>query len=154
MWRYVNGEFVVAASKVLHDRMPSRDVRRRAHAFESAHRAQPRLEPAVVGFHDVVGILLHHMSRTRFVEQPRVDRCPIGRDLDRNGSEPHRAGEERTRRGAVSALREQDVDDLAVLIDRAVEVSPASGDLDVSLVNEPSIAGSVPRSASSSSTSR
>jgi hypothetical protein len=28
MWRCVDGELVVAASKVLHERVPSRDVRR------------------------------------------------------------------------------------------------------------------------------
>jgi hypothetical protein len=27
MWRYVDGEFVVAASKVLYERVPGRDVR-------------------------------------------------------------------------------------------------------------------------------
>ena len=60
-------------------------------------------------------------SRDAFVEHAWVHRRMVGHDLDRNRSEPHRAGEERTRRGAVSASRDQDIDDLAVLIDRAVE---------------------------------
>jgi hypothetical protein len=65
-------------------------------------------------------------SRDAFVEHAWVDRRPVGHDLDRNRSEPHRAGEERTRRGAVSASRDQDIDDLAVLIDRAVEAGCSS----------------------------
>jgi len=49
---------------------------------------------------------------------------------------------------AVAALREQDVDDLAVLIDRPAEVRPAPGDLEVGLVDEPAITCRVPARAS------
>jgi hypothetical protein len=47
----------------------------------------------------------------------------------------------------IAALRDQDVDDLPVLIDRPVEVGPAPGDFHVGLIDEPAIAGRVPRRA-------
>ncbi|MCW2645694.1 MAG: hypothetical protein JWP07_1803 [Pseudonocardiales bacterium] len=52
--------------------------------------------------------------------------------------------EERPRSRAVTAFADQDVDDLTVLIERAVEVGPASGELDVGLVDEPAIARRMP----------
>ncbi|MDT4903392.1 MAG: hypothetical protein QOH52_1408 [Pseudonocardiales bacterium] len=39
---------------------------------------------------------------------------------------------------------QQYVDELAVLIDRPVQVGPSSGDLDIGFVDEPPIAGRVP----------
>jgi hypothetical protein len=44
---------------------------------------------------------------------------------------------------AVTPLRQQDIDDLAVLVDRAVQVGPAAGDLQVRLVDEPPVARGV-----------
>jgi hypothetical protein len=44
----------------------------------------------------------------------------------------------------MTAFADEDVDELAVLIDRPVEVAPAAGDLDVGLLDEPPIAGRVP----------
>jgi hypothetical protein len=41
-------------------------------------------------------------------------------------------------------LADQDVDDLPVLIDGAVQVGPAAGDLDVGFVDEPAIPARVP----------
>ena len=45
---------------------------------------------------------------------------------------------------AVAAFGDQDVDDLSVLVDRAVEVGPTVGDLDVGLIDEPAVARRVP----------
>jgi hypothetical protein len=50
----VGGEFVVAASDVLHKRMASGESCGRADLFESAHRAKSGLQPAVVGLNAVV----------------------------------------------------------------------------------------------------
>ena len=55
-----------------------------------------------------------------------------------------RAGEEPPGGRQVPPLRQQYVDDLAVLVDRPVEVGPLAGDLDVCFVGEPPVAGSVP----------
>jgi len=43
----------------------------------------------------------------------------------------------------VPLRRHQNVDDLAVLVDRPVQVDPSSRDLDIRLIREPSIPGSV-----------
>jgi len=70
--------------------------------------AQPGLEPAVIGFDNVVGVLLEHVPspRNEVVDHARVDRCPVGRDLDRRGTEPQCAVEEHPRSRAVAALRQ------------------------------------------------
>ena len=96
----------------------------------------------MVSFHDIVGVLLEDVpgAKSEFVDDAWVDRSPVRRHLDRGGSERHLTGEGRARSLTVAAFGEQDVDDLAVLIDRAVEVGPPAGDLDVGLVDEPPIA--------------
>jgi hypothetical protein len=72
-----------------------------------------------------------------FVEHPRVDRRPVGGDLDRRGANVQRGAEQRPRRTGVAALGHQDIDDLAVLIDGPIEVGPAAGDLDMGFLDEP-----------------
>jgi hypothetical protein len=131
----------VAAAQVLHERVSCRDGLRGADRLQSAHRPQPCFEPAVISFDDVVGVLLEDMPRTRGVlcDDPWVDRCPVGGDLDRSRTMGERAGEQRPRRSGIAAFGDQHIDDLAVLVDRPVQVGPASGDLDVSLVDEPTI---------------
>jgi hypothetical protein len=61
----IDGEFVVAATQVLHDRVTGRNRRCRGESFQSAHRPKPGLQPAVIGFHPVVGISLDHVTRAR-----------------------------------------------------------------------------------------
>jgi hypothetical protein len=69
----------------------------------------------------------------------RASVCPVGGDLDRRGSRLERAGEERPRSRSVSALADQDADDLTVQVDRAVPIGPAPSDLHVRLIEEPPI---------------
>ena len=112
----------------------------------ATHRPQPSLESAVISFHTVVRVLLEDMpsSGGELLDHPRIDRRPVGGDLNRRQAVRQRAGEERPCGRAVAAFRDQDVDDLAVLIDRAVQVGPPSGDLDIGFIDEPPIAGRVP----------
>ena len=63
----IDGEFVVSAAKVLHERVTGRNRRCRGEAFQSAHRPKSGLQPAVIGFHRVVRILLEHVTRARDV---------------------------------------------------------------------------------------
>ena len=71
----------------------------------------------MISFHDVVGVLLEDVPRTRnvLIDNARVDRCSIGGDLDRSGAECHRSGEEGSRSRAIAAFGDEDVDHLAVL---------------------------------------
>ena len=108
------------------------------------------LSRAVISFDAVVAVLLEDMPRSRgeLVDDARVYRCPVGGDLNRRRAMGQRADEECPCRRAVAALRDQDVDDLTVLVDRAVEVGPPAGDLDVGLIDKPSVARRVTRRAS------
>jgi hypothetical protein len=54
-----------------------------------------------------------------------------------------RPGEESAGGRGVSVAGEQHIDDLATLVDRAVDVAPGVVDLDVGLVDEPAVAGRV-----------
>jgi hypothetical protein len=53
-------------------------------------------------------------------------------------------GEEPSGRGKIPLRRGENVDDLSVLVDRPVQVHPASGDLEIGLVDEPAVPGDVP----------
>jgi hypothetical protein len=57
--RFVGAEFVAAASKVPDERMSCSESLGRLRAFQSAHRPQPRLQPAVIGLDRIVRIPLH-----------------------------------------------------------------------------------------------
>lgn len=80
-------------------------------------------------------------------DSARVYRRPVGRDLDRSPTVGQGSGEEGPRRGGMAASGDQHVDDLAVLIDGPVEVTPAAGDPDVGLVDKPPITARVPEGA-------
>ncbi len=48
----------------------------------------------------------------------------------------------------IALLGDQDVDDLAELVDRPVQIDPSSGDFDVRFVDEPPITAGVPAGSS------
>ena len=54
------------------------------------------------------------------------------------------AGEEPTGGRQIPILRDEDVDDLATLVDCPVQIGPAPGDLDVGLIDESTITRRVP----------
>ena len=111
-----------------------------------AHRPEPGLEPAVVAFDPVVLVLAGVVQRGRkqLLDHVRQSRRPVGDDLGRVTVDGQRSGEEPPRGGDVPTLRHIHVDDLAVLVDRPVDVGPDPGDLDIGLVDEPPIPGQVP----------
>ena len=114
-WRGVGGEFVVAAAEVLHEGVAGGDPRGRAEPFQPAHRPQPGLQPAVIGFDPVVRVLLGDVrgGRDQFVEHPQVWAGP-GRWSPRPApARAQRPGEEPPGGGSVPLLGQQDVDDLA-----------------------------------------
>jgi hypothetical protein len=54
------------------------------------------------------------------------------------------AGEESARGGQIPLLRDQDVNDLAELVDRSVQIDPPAADLDIRFVDKPTIAWGMP----------
>src|SRR5262249_42255261 len=95
----------------------------------------------MVGFGAVVRVLVEDVpgGRDDLVDHARVHRCPIRGDFDRRRAVRESAGEERPCGAGVAALADQYVDDLTVLIDRAVQVGPPARDLDVRFIDEPPI---------------
>src|SRR6266851_1818923 len=59
----VGGEFVVAAAQILDEGVPGGDDPRGAVAFQAAHRPEPGLQPAMIGFDRVVGVTLDGVQR-------------------------------------------------------------------------------------------
>jgi hypothetical protein len=118
---------------------------RGAVALQASYGAQPGLQPPVICLNRVVRILLHGVQGRgdQLIEHPRVDGRTVGRDLDRDRGRPQRPGEEAPRRCQVTPGRQQDVDDLAVLIDRPVQIGPLTGDHHVGLIGEPPVARGV-----------
>ena len=100
----------------------------------------------MVGFHRVVRVPLGDMPRRarRVADHLLVGRSTVGRDLDRHPAVSQCASEEDPCCGRVAAHGNEDIDHLAVLVDRAVQVAPATGDLDVRLVHEPPVTSSMP----------
>ena len=58
----VESEFVVAAAQVLDELVPATDDLGGADTFQAAHWSCSGLQPAVIGFDGVVGVLLHRMA--------------------------------------------------------------------------------------------
>jgi hypothetical protein len=46
----IPAEFVVTATKILHERVPGTDHPCRAQPFQTAHRPQPNLQTPMIGF--------------------------------------------------------------------------------------------------------
>src|ERR1700730_4246565 len=82
------------------------------------------------------------MERGRYepIDHGAYRRGPGGHDLDRNAMSAKRRREEPSRSPNIAAGRDVDVDDLAVLIDRTVDVPPPARDLHIGLIDEPAVA--------------
>ena len=104
----------------------------------------------MIGFDAVVAVLLGDVrgGRDQFVQHPQVRAGLVGGHLDWRRPVPQGASEEAAGGGGVSLFGQQYVDGLPILVDRAVQVPPAAGDLDAGLINEPAITSSMPERAS------
>jgi hypothetical protein len=104
----------------------------------------------VICFDRVVRVLLEGMQGRgdQLVEDQRVDVRPVGRDLHRDRAGLHRSDKEASCGRQVTPHGQQDVDDLAMLVDSPVQVSPLTGHLHVRLIDEPPVTRSMPTRAS------
>jgi hypothetical protein len=100
----------------------------------------------VIGLDRIVRMPLDVMPccRHKFLQYGRVDRRGVRYHLGRDRLErAQRSDEEPAGRLGVAARREQHVDDLPVLVDGPVDVAPDAVDLDVGLIDVPSVARAV-----------
>ncbi len=113
--------------------------------FQAAHRPEPGLQPSVICLDRVIRVPLDDVQRrgNQLVKHPQVGGRAVGRDLGRGRARAQRPGEEAPRGCQVTARRQQNIYDLAMLVDRPVEIGPLAGDLQVGLVDEPPVTGSV-----------
>jgi hypothetical protein len=86
----------------------------------------------VISFDRVVRILFGDMTGRgqQLIEHSRIRRSPVGAHLGRSWTVIEGMGEESASGREIPVLRDEDVDDLPELVDRAVEVDPPSGDFD------------------------
>jgi hypothetical protein len=101
------------------------------------------LQSTVIGLDRIIGVLLDVVPRLRdqLVEHGGVDRGGVGDDLAGCHLQcRERSSEEPSGRVGVAACRDEDVDDLSVLVDRPVYVAPDSVDFDVRLIDVSPIA--------------
>jgi hypothetical protein len=73
------------------------------------------------------------------VQDPRVGRCSVCGDLNGHCSTGECPAEELPRRRQVTPACQPDVDDLAELVDRPVQICPPAGDPDLGLDDEPPV---------------
>ena len=140
-----SGEFVVAAAKVLHERVTSDHDARRPIGLQAAHRSEPSLQSSVVALDAVVRLPAAVVVGVREKVLDGTDQRLglVGGDLLRAGMLTEDAMEEPASRGPVTAPRDEDVDHLTVLINRPIDVAPHAGDADVGLVDEPAATNGV-----------
>jgi hypothetical protein len=117
------GQVRSGRAQVLDERMPSANHSGRAEPFDSTHRSQPGLKPTMIGFDGVVRVLLHDVARggQQLIDHPRVGRRTVGVHLGWAWAVLEGAGEEPASGRQIPTLRDEDVDDLAILVDRPLQ---------------------------------
>src|ERR687894_817398 len=101
----------------------------------------------------IIPVLLHDMAygRQQLIEHPRISRCPVGAHLAWARAVLKSSGEELAGGRLIPVLRHQHINDLPELVDRAVEVDPPAGNLDIRFIDEPSIPGACRQGRAASS---
>jgi len=129
--RDFGGDVVVAAAQVLHEGMPGGEDPRGAVAFQPAHRPQPCFQPPMVRLDGVIRMPPNRVQRRghQFVEHARAGGGAVGGDLGGDRASAQGPGEEPPGSRQVAPGRQQDVDDLAELVNGPVEVRPPPGHL-------------------------
>ena len=113
--------------------------------FNPRNRSQPRFQPAVIGFDPIVRVLDRRVQRLRcqFTDCFGQRRGPIGDHFRWLAVVTDRAAEEPARGDGVAALRHVHVDDLTMVIDGAVDVTPHAPHLHIGFVDEPDAADGI-----------
>jgi hypothetical protein len=140
-----DAEFVVTPPQILDKGMTTDHDRRGPVRSKTAHRPQPRLEPAVITLDPVVRILARVMQHPReeVVHNPQQRCSQIWGDLSWTFTARQHHLEELVGRRDVASFRHVHVDDLTVLVDGSVHVPPHTGNLHRGFIDEPAVAETV-----------
>ncbi len=129
-----------AVAEVLHEGMATGDDAGTARLLEPTHGIQPLFQVAVVALHSIVQVL---RGPVLSVGNSRAERWRIAFGLVRRHSFRRYTRlvnsplKERLRRSGVAPLRKVGVNDLAVLVNRPVDVGPRAGKPRVCLIDPP-----------------
>ncbi len=139
-------KFVVTPAHVLNKSVSGADHSDRAQLFKATHQPQPGLKPIMICFDKVITALLSDMASSghQLIEHPRISRCFIRRHRARVGAVIQSPGNRPASGRQVSLFGHQYVDDLAILVDRSIQVDPAPGNLHIRSVGKPPITGHMP----------
>ena len=100
----------------------------------------------MISFDGIVRISFHDMARGRqqLIEHPRIGRRAISAHLDWVWALGEGTGKESASSCQIPLLGDQDIDDLAILVDRPIQIDPAPGDLHICLIDTPPITRRMP----------
>jgi hypothetical protein len=100
----------------------------------------------MISFDRIVRILLGDMARGRYqlLDHSRIRGSLIGGHFARAWAVFEGTGEEVAGGRQIPLLRSHHIDDLAVLVDRTIQIHPVPGDLHICLVHEPAISRDMP----------
>ena len=114
-------------------------------ALQSPHRAEPCLEPPVVGLHRIVRILLRDMEGTRneLIQNRRIRRCPVRGHLDRCAASGQGPALVKNALAVRSRLRDSQTSMTCPCWSITRYRCAPSGDFDIGLVDEPPVSGHV-----------
>jgi hypothetical protein len=139
----IGPKVVETPAEVLDEGVSGDDHPRGSVTLQPSHRSKAGLETPVIGLERIVrvGFCVVEGRREQLTQDARVDPVPVGGDL--GGRYPSAAdplGEEPTCGLSVPPRREEDVDDLAELVDGPEQVAPGPPDFQVRLIDMPAIA--------------
>src|SRR3989442_3261506 len=124
----------MAARHVLHECMADGDDARCLAGFQAPHRPKPSFERSVVALERVVGVPLDVVDGAGYqrVEYRQIRRYSIGHELGRLCLRTRNGAEKEAPGGSdVASWREEDVDDLAEVVEGSVQIEPDVPDFDV-----------------------
>ena len=130
------------APDVLHQSVTAHDHSGGVVAFEAAHGTESGFESSVVAFDAVVRVPLSVVKRGWHEAFDRSPQRwgPVGHHLVGFTVGAECPGEEPACGPEIAAGRDEHVDDLAVLINRSIDVPPLAGNLHIRLVHIPTVA--------------
>ena len=124
-------EFIVAATEAL----------RRDEALEAPHTSYASFDAPMILLEPIVFVRagpMHNPPAECRADRPRVGAVPVRGDaLGGDASGGFGRAEEGLRRGHVAVLAQHGVDEIAVAVDRPVQIGPAAADFQVGLVHVP-----------------